>query len=304
MKERRAGRHATIESKINKAFEAGLDADVKPKFDASNTPDMVEDHAPAGDDKKPLDESRYDEGFLGAWFPPIWPSESTYTEYDIQGIARDLRHAEEPLWSQVPRLCTVLRLIDRVRIIEQLIETGVTNLWFPFSEHCLPEVLKSQYLAVDFFKQQARVMTGAMNLEIGRGRHMHLASSADVNSLFVVTGDLGKGGTGFVQRIQLRSSNSNPAIDKQSSRITGMKQQIMTESPDDERKSDASHKNTRESALCLAERFRRTNPRYATSKRHLAYSRSSDTRTSSSLWRVIATQSEYAEQGQSHANIL
>jgi hypothetical protein len=260
MKERRAGRHATIESKINKAFETGLDADVKPKFDASNTPDMVEDHAPAGDDKKPLDESRYDEGFLGAWYPPIWPSESTYTEYDIQGIARDLRHAEEPLWSQVPRLYTVLRLIDRVRIIEQLIETGVTDLWFPFSEHCLPEVLNSQYLAVDFFKQQARVMTGAMDLEIGRGRHMHLASSADVISLFVVTGDLGKGGTGFVQRIQLRSSNSNPAIDKQSSRITGMKQQIMTESPDDERKSDASHKEYGRKRIVRGRTFQKNQP--------------------------------------------
>jgi hypothetical protein len=128
--ERRGASHILTQSNDDETLEAELIAGLKSKIGTKDSPNMVEDHAPANDNKKLVTKERYAEHTLQVWFPPRWPSEAAYTEDDMQGISRALRRVGKDSLSQVPGLYTVLCLMDYLPDIEQLIIAVVTDLWF------------------------------------------------------------------------------------------------------------------------------------------------------------------------------
>jgi hypothetical protein len=64
-------------------------------------------------------------------------SNHIYTDADFNQISTYLRNTGQPDWSQVPRLYTVLRLIDGLDVLG-FIEQGITDIWFPFGQTTLP----------------------------------------------------------------------------------------------------------------------------------------------------------------------
>ena len=218
---------------------------------------MAEDHPPARDDKRSFEKDPYCESSLGAWFPPHWPSERAYTEDDIQDITTTLHRTGGRLWSQAPRLYTVLRLIDRLQKLEEIMKAGVTDLWCPFAARCLPELLDGEELKLSFPRQQDKVMTGATGLDNEPGRHMHFAIPDRADSCFMVLGHLGRGSTGHVERIGLRIPESNAAILDMSSSTTVVQQIDATGYSNDEGKSQASHKGRARKFIRRGQMFRK-----------------------------------------------
>ncbi|KAK6359606.1 hypothetical protein TWF696_000754 [Orbilia brochopaga] len=120
-------------------------------------------------------------------------------ELEIQQIANLL----EPInsrWARVPRLYTLLRLIDQLPLLDSVfLSQGLSDFWLPFSLSSLPDGIPLAVRSA-FVRAQPLVLTKAVDLEKGeRGRHRHFGPDEPLP--FKSKGPLGAGGFGAVDRV-------------------------------------------------------------------------------------------------------
>lgn len=106
-------------------------------------------------------------------------------QYEIHNGAID--------WHRRPRIYTVLRLINRLDVMDLFVSQNYMDSDIPVPPHLLPLELgdsKDQFLAI-----QDRCLTTAIDLEKGvDGKHLHFSGSGDDH--FHVQRSLGTGGYG------------------------------------------------------------------------------------------------------------
>ncbi|EPS38648.1 hypothetical protein H072_7646 [Dactylellina haptotyla CBS 200.50] len=123
----------------------------------------------------------------------------SYLELEIQQIA-SLLEPVNSRWARVPRLYTVLRLIDQLPLLDSIfLAQGLTDFWLPFSLGSLPDGVPLAIRSA-FVRAQSVVLTKAIDLEKGeRGRHRHFGPEEPLP--FKSKGSLGVGGFGAVDRV-------------------------------------------------------------------------------------------------------
>jgi serine/threonine protein kinase len=134
--------------------------------------------------------------------PYLAPSQATrkaFTETDIRQISDGLRRMGKDSWSRVPRLYTILRMVNQVQVIDSFVAQGVSDIWFPFSLKTLPEILRAPSSRFEFLEAQDLVLTKAFDLEREDGKHRHFSKAEDVPMRKLE--ELGKGGFGYVDRV-------------------------------------------------------------------------------------------------------
>jgi serine/threonine protein kinase len=134
--------------------------------------------------------------------PYLAPSQATrkaFTETDVRQISDGLRRMGKDSWSRIPRLYTILRIVNQVQVIDSFIAQGVSDIWFPFSLKTLPEILRTPSSRSDFLEAQDLVLTKAFDLEREDGKHRHFSKAEDVPMRKIE--ELGKGGFGYVDRV-------------------------------------------------------------------------------------------------------
>jgi hypothetical protein len=144
----------------------------------------------------------YDEALFRRWFPTNeqQAERTSFTENDIREIATLLERSQKKQWSLIPRIYIVLRKIDRLEAIEGFISQGITDFWFPFTQRSLPQSLRSNSARLEFLAVQELVCNArALNLEREDAGHGHFREPSDIPLKKI--GDLGKGGSGFVDRV-------------------------------------------------------------------------------------------------------
>jgi serine/threonine protein kinase len=115
-------------------------------------------------------------------------------------ITRLLELSGKPAWSLRPRTYAVLRMINRVDIMDSFVTGGLYDISFPYSEKTLPDVLRSPAARSKFLELQPLVLaTQAADVESGKGRHRHFAQDGDIH--FKRIKQLGKGGFGEVDHV-------------------------------------------------------------------------------------------------------
>ncbi|OCL04836.1 kinase-like protein, partial [Glonium stellatum] len=139
-----------------------------------------------------------------AWFPgnasnrSQLSSSEPFSETDLRSISDILRCTGKEQWSRIPRIYSVLRLIDKLPAIELFLAQGITDVWFPFNHSTIPGSLNPS-ATHEFLQAQRLVLSRALDLEQETGRHGHFSSHADVP--FDKVEELGKGGYGYVDKV-------------------------------------------------------------------------------------------------------
>jgi serine/threonine protein kinase len=155
----------------------------------------------------------YHEELLQRWFPysKERSEPTTFPEKDIRDISAILGRAGKLEWSRIPRLYIVLRLIDKLDTLEAFVQQGISDTWFPFDQRSLPECLHGLQNRAEFLEAQRLVCnTRALNLERADAGHGHFPDPSDIPLKKV--GDLGKGASGFVERVVSTISHRESAL--------------------------------------------------------------------------------------------
>jgi L1 cell adhesion molecule like protein len=123
----------------------------------------------------------------------------SFTDAQFERISTFLRNSGQAAWSKVPRLYTVLRLIDQLDAMESFIAQDITDIWFPFTPSTLPSTLQPSTWT-SFLDAQQVVLSKGFRLEKGADRkHAHF--SQDEPLPFQVIGRLGRGKHGSVDKV-------------------------------------------------------------------------------------------------------
>lgn len=142
---------------------------------------------------------------LGSFFDPK-AERASYTDHEIDEIARLLEQSGH-VGHQYPRVYIVLRAIEQLDQLEQLISVGFTDQIFPVESRGLPSFLEPSVKSA-IVEHQSLVLTKSLDLENGRHRHF----APDENLPFQILGRLGSGGYGQVDRILSKTSYRQYAL--------------------------------------------------------------------------------------------
>jgi hypothetical protein len=135
---------------------------------------------------------------LGDFFVPL-VSPRCFKDSELQQISKLLRLGGRQAWSEIPRIYSVLRMIGHLETIDNFIDHGITDIWFPFSSMTLPQELSSS-LQAQFLDVQACVFTKGLDLEKDKKkRHAHFGKNDTLP--FDVSNLLGGGRLSQVHRI-------------------------------------------------------------------------------------------------------
>lgn len=126
-----------------------------------------------------------------------------FTEDLIIRIADLLAAVGKLTWSQRPRTYLVLRIIDEVSAMDNLVLNGYKDIDLPYNESTIPECIKELGAQHNFLQTQRFVLSEKSADLVRGGRHRHLDKSAD--KIFVSLGRLGTGGYSIVDTVRLRS---------------------------------------------------------------------------------------------------
>lgn len=154
------------------------------------------------------------EVFLGAEdfeeaIKPIFAS-SSFSESDFDRIANLLARRGRVEWSYRPRHYAVLRMIDRLDLMFDLVSDGVKDIALPYPSSRMPQVLNTASVRLHFLEKQDLVLTDAKNFEIAGGRHQHLDHDGDI--YFDILRELGFGKFGTVHRVRSKLSRQEYAV--------------------------------------------------------------------------------------------
>lgn len=115
-----------------------------------------------------------------------------YSVEDIEAIATELKHTDNPTWSKYPRLYLILRGVNKLELLDELIRNEVSDLWIPLSRSFIDSY--PSLAATDILSSQAVVLTNNLALDGGKQhRHLHW----DTVIPFEEQARLGKGGIQF-----------------------------------------------------------------------------------------------------------
>ena len=137
-------------------------------------------------------------GRLNSFFSEGQDSREPYTDSEVNEISTLLKHSNQR-WSKVPRTYVVLRTINHLNLLNDLIDVGFSDYCFPVTERGLPGCLPPSVRA-SFVRAQSLVLTKSMDLEKGeKGQHCYYKQGE--SPLFETKGILGRGGFGQVDRV-------------------------------------------------------------------------------------------------------
>lgn len=121
-----------------------------------------------------------------------------YSDSEIHQIASLLRRMQQP-WRKVPRTYIVLRSLDRLDLLNEFIDIGFTDRWFPVEPRNLPATLNPSVKS-QFAKAQQLVLAKAVDLEKeDRGEHCNFARGEPLP--FTFEQKLGSGGFSQVDKV-------------------------------------------------------------------------------------------------------
>jgi hypothetical protein len=124
---------------------------------------------------------------------------AVYTDSEFTQLSTYLENTGQSSWSTVPRLYTVLRLLNQLDTLETFIEQGITDIWFPFTQTSLPSTL-SPTIKASFIEHQRVVLSKSLLFETSSQRkHAHFASGEPLP--FQVVAKLGFGAHGQVDKV-------------------------------------------------------------------------------------------------------
>lgn len=150
---------------------------------------------------------------MSKWFGPasavLMTDRTSFSETDLRNMSEILRRSGKESWSLVPRIYATLRAIDRVPLIQDFLDSGISDVWFPFSTRTLPNSLKPPTVRKQFLEAQQLVLSKALELEKDDGRHQYFSNTADVP--FVKIAELGRGGSAAVDRVRSTISHKEYA---------------------------------------------------------------------------------------------
>jgi hypothetical protein len=89
-------------------------------------------------------------------------------------IAELLAAVGKQRWSERPRTYLVLRLIDEVKVMDDLILNGFKDIDFPYTELTIPECIKENGVQRNFLQKQRYVLSERSADLVRGGRHRHL----------------------------------------------------------------------------------------------------------------------------------
>jgi serine/threonine protein kinase len=121
-----------------------------------------------------------------------------YSDSDVTEISNLLKRIREA-WSRVPRLYIVLRIIGQLHRLDEVIDLGFTDYWFPLKLNSLPDFLGPTDKA-NFIHAQSLVLTRVSDLENGElGSHMNFNAKESIP--FESRGELEHGAFGAVDKV-------------------------------------------------------------------------------------------------------
>lgn len=135
---------------------------------------------------------------LGAFFPGPSDRQFPYTDSEIYQISALLEQFNIS-WSRVPRTYVVLRTIDCLHLLDEFIDFGFSDYWFPVNESSVPDSLNPKMRA-RFIDAQQLVLSKSMDLEKSEGGRHHYFKG-DEPLPFESKGTLGAGGFGQVDKV-------------------------------------------------------------------------------------------------------
>jgi len=143
-------------------------------------------------------------------------AQRAYTDSEIQQISNLLKHYQTT-WSRYPRTYIVLRIIGQLELLNELIELGFTDHWFPVEARSLPQTLRP-FVRAAIVKTQSLVITKSVEIEKGEnGRHGHFGKGDPLP--FEIKGKLGSGGYSQVDRIASLISYKEYALKRMRRRV-------------------------------------------------------------------------------------
>jgi hypothetical protein len=113
---------------------------------------------------------------------------------NISDLLRQYGDSEErSSWYKIPRIYTILRVIDQVNAMDAFVVNGYKDGMLPFVAHDLPKQLGDA--RERFIQVQEHCLTPATELEKGvQGSHVQWTGSGDIH--FIKERHLGSGGHG------------------------------------------------------------------------------------------------------------
>ncbi|KAF1979816.1 HSP70-domain-containing protein [Bimuria novae-zelandiae CBS 107.79] len=237
----RASFHATVADDLDRGANFGVqEAGIKTIKESSGPVPSTEEHSGNDEHFSPMERMlhrkvlaydrtqgiersstpRTSERGLAALFNTSDENSRTYTDSEFNQISTYLKNTGQPDWSQVPRLYTVLRLIDGLDLLEVFIQQGITDIWFPFGQTTLPRVL-SPSIKANFLKYQDVVLSKSLLFEKNPERR-HTAFLKDEPLPYEVVGKLGAGAHGQVDKVMSTVSHREYAR-KLFQRVRGMR---------------------------------------------------------------------------------
>ena len=143
-------------------------------------------------------------------------AQRAYTDSEIQQISNLLKHYQTT-WSRYPRTYIVLRTIGQLELLNEFIEFGFTDQWFPVEARSLPQTLHPSVCAA-IIKAQSLVITKSVEIEKGEnGKHGHFGKGDPLP--FEIKGRLGSGAFSQVDRITSRISYKEYALKRMRRRV-------------------------------------------------------------------------------------
>ncbi|KAK7915042.1 heat shock protein SSB [Apiospora marii] len=123
-----------------------------------------------------------------------------YTDMDFERISTYLRASKQEGWSTVPRLFTVLTLINCTDALNIFMQNGMSDMWFPFDTDTLPPVLQSSTKA-RFLEIQKVVYENSKAHQLESGAKPHAFFDKDDHIPFVSKMKMGRGAHGTVDKV-------------------------------------------------------------------------------------------------------
>ena len=125
--------------------------------------------------------------------------EGAFTDADLAQVSFLLQNSNRVSYSRVPRLYTVLRIINQLELLDEFLACNVTDVSFPFGATCFPSTI-SVKVREKFLQYQSAVFTKTLDLEKGeRGGHLYFGKRDLVP--YEVRGKLGSGSYGVVEKV-------------------------------------------------------------------------------------------------------
>ncbi|KAL8938604.1 MAG: hypothetical protein Q9211_003129 [Gyalolechia sp. 1 TL-2023] len=132
---------------------------------------------------------------LGDFFVQGGKGRTPYTDSEISQVSLLLNRLN-PQWSKVPRTYIILRTIGCLNLLDNFIDIGFTDYWFPVREKSLPDCLRPSQRS-EFIVTQDLVITKSIGLE--EGQHCFFRRNEPLP--FEEKAFLGSGGFGQVDKV-------------------------------------------------------------------------------------------------------